>query len=250
MSCQELNELLGISITPITDDGLVAWLSTPFDMPNGSKAPFYIERLGTHVRFFDDGCLYMYFCNLGLDEGSTKNFRFLREAAKNAGGNVNHDGVVEVISKLSDASSAFKIYLNIIQNLSSWEEQHRTVNHSAELFVEEVALHLRAWKGFDAISLNKKVRGVTGTEYTFPLAIGDRPVMAIQANKQQASSALHRLVDIRTDPDNSGIRPMVIIDDRQNVKKATSEAKILSAVSTVLPMSRLISNAISASSMH
>lgn len=246
MSCKELNELLGVSITPLTDDGAVSWLSTPFDMPNGSKAPFYVERLGTHVRFFDDGCLYMYFCNLGLDDSSTKNFKFLKEAAKNGGGKFNEDGVVEVIGKLSDAPITFQAYLSIIQNLSNWEIQHRNISHAAEIFVEEVALHLKAWKGTAAITGNKVLRGITGTEHHFPLALWDKPVLAIQANKQQASSALHRLVDVTTDPENAGIRPLVVIDDRQNPKKASTEAKILSAVSTVLPMSRLISNASSA----
>lgn len=246
MSCTQIYELLGVMLTPLTDDGSIAWLSTPFNLPNGSKAPFYVERLGTHVRFFDDGCLYMYFGALGLESCTTKNFKFLKDAAKERGGAFTKEGIVEVISRIDDAPNGFLAYLSIIQALSAWEVQHRHINHTAELFVEEVALHLRAWKGVDAISVDKRIRGITGAEYQFPLAIDGKPVLAIQPTKQQASSALHRLVDITTDPQNSGIRPMVIIDDRVNAKKAQAEAKILSAVSTVLPMSRLISNAASA----
>jgi hypothetical protein len=64
-------------------------------------------------------------------------------------------------------------------------------------------------------------------------------VLAITPHKLTVSSAIRKLLDIKSKPENAGFEPLVVLDDRADPEAAKSEGRVLDAVSRVWTMSRL-----------
>ena len=115
-------------------------------------------------------------------------------------------------------------------------------DNEAEVFVQEVAQCLAAWKK-STPHPKPKVQGITGREYEFDFDVDGTLVLAISSRHQSTSAALHKLVDVKGLPANQALKTMIIIDDRRDAKAAKSESMILSSVSNVIGMHQLQRNA-------
>lgn len=250
MICQNIATLLGLACHPLVEDGSIALIETPFKFADGDSIPVYVEHLGNGVRFFDDGGIYMHFKGRGLSLKNANQLKFIKHATESNGTVFSDEGIVEVFAPEAKASTAFAAYIKSVAALIQWEKEHTNLDHDTELFVEEVAQCLMAWKKVSQLERAPKLLGITGKTYTLDFDLDGQIVVAVSAHHQSVSAALHKLVDIRALPGNRSLNVLVVIDDRTDPEAAKRESKILSSVGDVMNMGQLQLKAGTSASMH
>lgn len=238
MFCEQLTARIGLQCHPLDEEGRVFLIETPFRFQDGDHIPVYVELVGEQCRFFDDGAAFMHFTGLGMRLDSGHQIRFLKHAAESHGARFTDQGEIEVWARVDEAGQAFARYIAALLDLVRWEGERKNISHDAEVFVEEVAQYLTAWKRVE-ISRHPKIQGITGREHVLDLDMNGTLVLAISAHHQSSSAALHKLVDIKSLPANSAVQTLVVIDDRKDPAAAKTEGLLLSSVSQVIGMDQL-----------
>ncbi len=242
MFCEQLTSRIGLNCHPLDDDGRVFLIETPFRFHDGDHIPVYVEIIGNEFRFFDDGAAFLHFSGLGINLNGGNQVKFIKTAAEAHGANFTDQGEIEIWAKADDSGKAFASYVAALLELVRWEAERKNVSHDASVFVDEVAQYLMAWRRVE-IKRSPKLMGITGREHVFDLDMNGTLVLAISAHHQSASSALHKLVDIKALPANQSVPTLVVIDDRKDAESAKTEGILLSSVSNVIGLGQLQINA-------
>ena len=77
MICHQFSSLLGFECHPLSEDGSVAAISSPFTFEDGDSLPLFVESVNGQVRFFDDGATLMHFIGRGVRIENKRNATFL-----------------------------------------------------------------------------------------------------------------------------------------------------------------------------
>lgn len=239
MICDQLSSLLGFECYPLTGDGAVALVHTPFKFDDGDALPVFVEMLNGQVRFFDDGATLRHFIGRGVRIENKKHAAFLVNIAKKHSAAFSDQGEIEAWSSQQNASSAFSAFLSAMLAIAAWEKDQSDQDTDTSIFVEEVAMALRAWKPQASITTDPEFEGVTGKKYKLDFLLDGQPVAVTGAHANSVSALLHRLLDIHGKPANDGFRPLVIIDDRADPEAAKRESAIIQNISTVMQFSAI-----------
>lgn len=239
MICDQLTSLLGFDCYPLADGGQVALVQTPFRFSDGAALPVFVEMINGRVRFFDDGATLRHFLGRGLRIENRKHASFLINAATKHGAFFTESGEVEAWAAAEGSQKAFSSFLSSMLAIAAWEMEQEGLETDTSVFVEEVALALRAWKPSAAITVEPEFEGVSGKHYKLNFLVDGQPVAVTGSHANSVSALLHRLLDIHGRPANTGFKPLVIIDDRPDPEAARREASIIQNVSTVMPFTSL-----------
>lgn len=239
MICEHLSTLLGFECLPLSEDGNVALIQTPFKFEDGDALPVFVELVDGQVRFFDDGATLRHFLGRGVRIESRKHASFLINAAAKHNTTFSEVGELESWAPQTEASKAFSSFMCSMLAIVSWEKDQQGEDTDTSIFVEEVAMALRAWKPQASIDLGPEYEGISGRRYKLDFLLDGRPVAVSGTHANSVSAVLHRLLDIHGKPANGDFKPLVIIDDRSNPEAAKREASIIQNVSVVMPFSAL-----------
>lgn len=239
MICNQISDLIGFACHPLDEQGQVALIETPFTFSDGDEVPVFVERVGARVRFFDDGGFYLHFRGRGMAMNSATQTRFLKSAAELHGGAFTQDGELEVWSDTGAAPLGFARYIGAAMELLRWETEHTGVAAETSLFIEEVAQCLAAWKPGQALTRKPKASGITGKVHEFTFGLDDTLVAAVGTHRASVSAVLHKLIDIKSNPENSGYKTLVVMDDRHDLEASQRESLVINGVSEVITMTRL-----------
>jgi hypothetical protein len=146
---------------------------------------------------------------------------------------------LEIWAAERDASNAFAKFVSTIVALTAWERDQQGVASDLSIFVDEVEMCLRAVDPVADLVPKPEYVGVSGQVYNLDFSFGGRAVIAITPHRATVSSAIRKLLDIRSWPGNMGFEAIVVLDDRHDAAAAKSEGQVLNAVGNVWPMSRL-----------
>lgn len=239
MICTDLSQLLGYLCHPLNEDGSISFIETSFTFSDGEGLPVFVERVGSQVRFFDDNETVFHFLGRGLgDEAGGLKTRFIRKAIAPFGLTLNEENVIEIWAKEEDSGQAFAKYIGGLLTIAQWERESEGTSPDDSYLVEEVAMHLMAWKGKDHVKAGPKFTGMSKTKYTLDFMVDGEAVLAIKPSPLSVGSALKKMVDIAgNDPK---IRFRVIIEDRDSAENASTQGIILSSMATVTPLTKLI----------
>lgn len=250
MICQDLSKLLGFDCSPLTDGGDVALISTPFRFDDGDAIPVFVETTHKQIRFFDDGGALMHFIGRGVRIENKKQATFLSNAAARNGAVFSEEGEIEVWASLDRANEAFAKYIASMLDLASWERDQRGANTDTSLFVDEVALALRAWKPAANITVGPPFNGISGKSYKLDFLVDGKAVIATGTHHNSVSSVLHKLVDIHGLLSNSDTPFLVIFDNRADPDAAERESKVVQSVASTMKFTDLESNAQTSATAH
>ncbi|QYF94213.1 DUF1828 domain-containing protein [Massilia sp. PAMC28688] len=243
MICSKISELIGFECHPLSDDGSVAMIDTPFAFADGDGVPVYVEKLANQVRFFDDGNVILHFRGRGVTLDDHRHTRFLRNLAEPNGVQLNAMGELEIWAKADEAPAAFARYMSTLLAVCAWEVDQTGASTDTSLFLDEVTMCLRAWKPHASIGEGADYVGVSGQVYKMDLQLDGRAVLAIGTHPATVSTAAKKLLDISAATENAELDVLVVIDDRQDAELAKREGLVLDSVSSVLMMTRLERNA-------
>ncbi|WP_345797146.1 DUF1828 domain-containing protein [Castellaniella sp. MT123] len=239
MTCQHLPDLLGYACHSLNENGSLALIETAFTFNDGEGLPVFIERSGQQIRFFDDNETVFHFLGRGLgDDEGKMNTRFIRNAIEPFGLTLNDQNVIEIWANEGDSKAAFAKYISGLLAVAQRERESEGTSPDISLFVEDVAMHLIAWKGRDRVTTAPHFTGMSKTEYALDFMMEGEAVIAINPHPISVGSALKKMVDIAGAQPNIKFR--VIIEDRNDPKAAETEGIILTSMATVMPMTRLI----------
>lgn len=239
MICTNLSGLLGFQCHPLSEDGQVAYIESAFSFEDGAEIPIFVEQLGDQIRFFDDGEVLFHLRGRGVLLEDKKNARFLRKLVEPSNVKLNDSGEIEIWSKPSEAPTAFANYIAAMTSIMKWEIDQIGVGTDLSLLISDVAFCLRAIKPQAKIEDEPEYIGISGHRYKLDLKWDDQAVVAISTHHAAVGAAAKKLLDIRGSNENSGLKILVVIDDRANEEAAKSEGRILDSVANVWMMSRL-----------
>ena len=239
MTCNDIASLLGLSCHPLSNDGSVALIDTPFTFQDGDALPVFVEKVGQNIRFFDDNEVIFHFLGRGLgDSGGGLRTRFIKNAIAPYGLSLNEANVIEVWANQDHSKEAFARYMSGLLAIVGWEHDNQGVGIESSYFVEEVALHLSAWKTGRKVNPSPTYTGMSKTEYRLDFEVDGEAVIAIRPHPYSVGNALRKMVDIAgLDHD---VKFRVIIDDRSDADAAKTQGVILSSMATIMPMNKLI----------
>lgn len=243
MICDELSTLLGIDCLPISDDGSIARIESPFAFDDGDSLPIYVQTFNGQLRFFDDGGVLMHFVGRGMNFDDGRKSRFVRAAAEVNGAVLTESGDVEVWAPIETAPIAFAAYIATLLHISSWEREQRGTNVDTTVLIDEVAMCLRAWKPEAELIPEPEFNGISTQRHKLDFLFDGQGVLATSPHPNSVSAAIRKLLDIRSESQNAGVSLLVVIDDRDDDEAADREGRVLQAVAKVLPFSNLEKNA-------
>jgi hypothetical protein len=243
MICSSISEMIGFQCHPLTDDGSVAMIDTPFAFSDGDEIPVYVEKRAHQVRFFDDGGTILHLLGRGVSLDDHRKTRFIKNLAGPHGVSLTDLGELEILARQEDAPKAFAKYLAAMLALSSWEADQSGVSTDTSLYLDEVAIYLRAWKSEAAFSDGQEYIGVSGHVYKMDFQFDGRAVLAIGTHPATVSSTAKKLLDIRAATQNDDLRILLIVDDRRDADAAKSDGLIFDSLSNVMMMTQLQRNA-------
>lgn len=239
MICSSISELIGFECHPLTDDGSVAMIDTPFAFPDGDEIPVFVEKMAGQVRFFDDGGIIMHLLGRGVSLDDHRKTKFIKNFAEPNGVSLTELGELEIWARQEDAPSAFARYISTMLALTSWEANQSGVSTDTSLFLDEVAMCLKAWKSAVPLGDGRELTGVSGYIYKMDYEFDGGAVLAIGTHPATVGSTAKKLLDIRAATQNDDLRILLIIDDRRNADAAKSEGLILDSLSNVMMMTQL-----------
>ncbi|MRW87664.1 DUF1828 domain-containing protein [Pseudoduganella sp. FT26W] len=239
MICNRLSEILGFTCHPLTDDGLIAMVDTPFRYPDGDELPVFIEKLGPQIRFFDDGGGLLHLLRRGVSLDDHRKTKFIKSIADPHHVSLNESGELEIWSTEEGAPAAFAHYVSAMLGLSKWESEQVGVSTDLSLFLDEVEVCLRAWKPKSVIGDSPEYKGISGHVYKLHFSLDDDAVLAVNPRHASVSSAAKKLLDIRAVDQYKGLKIIVVMDDRHDRQSARNEARVLDVVGSVIMMSAL-----------
>lgn len=250
MICQHLSQLLGFDCHSLTEGGDVALVSTPFKFDDGDAIPVFVENVHGQVRFFDDGGALMHFIGRGVRIESKKQATFLVNAAARNGAVFSDGGDIEAWASLDRAHEAFAKFLASMLDLAAWERDQRGASTDTSLFIEEVALALRAWQPNASITVGPPFLGVSGKTHKLDFLVDGKGVVATGTHPNAVSAMLHKLVDIRGLIANANTPFLIVIDDRVDPDAAERESKVVQAVASAMKFTDLERNAFRAEALQ
>jgi hypothetical protein len=239
MICSSISELIGFECHPLSDDGSVAMIDTPFAFPDGDEIPVFVEKMAGQVRFFDDGAFIMHLLGRGVSLDDHRKTKFIRNLAEPNGVLLTDMGELEIWTPQENAPLAFAKYVATMLALSRWEVDQNGVSTDTSLFLDEVAMCLKAWKSDLPLGDGQEFTGVSGHVYKMDYQFDGAAVLAIGTHPATVGSTAKKLLDIRAETQNRHLKILLIIDDRRDADTAKSEGLILDSLSNVMMMTQL-----------
>lgn len=239
MICANIFKLTGITCHPLNDDGSVVMIGTSFVFEDGDPIPVYVEKTGNRIRIFDDGEVLLHFHGRGLTVDNARKTRFIKNIVEENDVSLNSRGEIEILTDETSASLAFSRYISTLISIVNWEKNNIGFSDDVSLLVSEVEQYLKTWKPKANIVKFPEYLGISGQKYTLDFNIDSEAVVAISPHHSAISSAIKKLLDIKSRPENSGLNVLAIIDDRRDKESARKGGLIMEALATVWPVTRL-----------
>lgn len=238
MNCDKFAQIIGMRCNPV---GPAVEVVTPFTFPDGDGFEIFAQDMGPQVHFFDDGFTLMHLHSAGIFLGGKKNWRPLKAIAENNGTSLSEDGVFETLCPAANPSIGFARMVSTLLGVAAWQREQVGVEQDAELFLEEVALHLKAWKPHAAFLEEPTAKGFSGRSLRFHFQIDNQLIDAVQPHGATTGAELRKIIDLNAAASHKDASVLVVMDDRgSKAESARQEIDILGRVASVWPMTSLI----------
>ncbi len=239
MICDHIADSLGFTCSILNEAGTVAHVATPFKFADGDPVPVYLEVTDQHVRFFDDGGVFLHFKGRGLQLGGRNQARFIIKAAERHGAVYSEDWVLQTYGASASVQDAFRTYMNAMHDICAWEMENEGIAQDTAMLVEEAVMAFLAAKPDAEIVREPSFTGVSGKKRTLSLLVDGTAVAVTGTHHAAVSAALMSMVDIRQSAQNQGGKFLFLIEDRNNPERARQDATVLQAAAPVQLMSNL-----------
>lgn len=223
-------ETLGFNTRQFEDTICV---TTPQTFASGDPVSFYILRQHEQL-ILDDYGVNLHSLELSLpNPGQSK--KIISNILSKFDNKIEFNGYnffrrAEVFEK-TDALAEF---LSLFSYLTNYKPK-TTVEINRDLILEDIFSYLK--KNHDEVTYDYHINGISGSEYVFDFLADDVLLDFTSSHHSATGSLLRKIHDVHNLVQYD-YKFEVVIDDRNN-KKSIQEAKILSSVAKVVPLSNI-----------
>lgn len=241
LNCQWAMRLTQYDCRPVRtkhgENGLE--IGTPFSLPGGAALNLYLVPEGGMVRITDNADTLFQLSGVGLDVWTPQRRKSIRDAASKWGLAMGDQGDLFALARPEQAQWHFARALSGLLAVGAWaaEQMHAAPEHHD--LAAEAEPYLRAWRANLPLTRRIKVRGASRNEYVFDFQQGSDIIDVISAYATSTGAAMRKVGDVTNGPFAEGLKPLIIIDDRQNPNQAGQEQQILGSIARVMMFTRL-----------
>jgi hypothetical protein len=253
MNCQQFETLTAMRCEPMEtrDQSNVIAVYSPFTFADGGAIEIFAATRGEQIHLFDEGTTMLHVRSVGLPVADKRRWQPLKQAAQPYGVTLTDDGAFELLAPLARASVAFARFTSALIAVAAWEREHVGLPSPSEHLVDEVAMHLRAWRpNLELRARPEPLQGLSGKRHQFNFMLGNEYVDAISTNGNSTGAELRKIIDVRGAPATADVDVRVVVDDRRDPRAAEDEMRILGTVARAWSMRRLIAATAASSTPH
>ncbi|THA11302.1 DUF1828 domain-containing protein [Rodentibacter pneumotropicus] len=223
-------------------------IHTSFRWTDGSAFCFYLVPCGNQIMITDDAESIFHLHTQGLPvTKSTINALRDRISFTHFNVCVEEDGELYMLTQESDLAYAISDYLSAFSIIKNYEYQQLGITDEVNNLAQDVENYLRLLKPQSTFSRKPQVKGISGHEYKFDLAVDNQLFLAIQPTPQAVGAAMRKIGDVVSSSDLDNRTIVVVVDDRNSQdlfkQKAEEEIQIISALASAVPFTNLIERA-------
>lgn len=232
LSCFETMKGLGFECS-LVGEGVLA-VCTPISLPDQTPVYVYAREVGGTIELTDDGDTMMHLLGIGLFDNKRLASSVERRIAHHGG--ALEDGAVVVRCLQHQMQPAFESYLRALLEIIDYERELTAVGSEVASLINDVVAHLARRNPDARIEYDVTVAGTTGHTYRFPLKAGDTLIDTARPHHQSTGAILRKSADVEAVGHS---RPLIIIDDRENLLGAQREAAIINSLASTMLFSAL-----------
>lgn len=218
-------------------------IGTPFSLPDGSAINLYLTQAGDGmVKISDNADTMFQLGGMGLDVWHTGRLGAVRELMASHRIAMGEQGDFYLLAKDSQASNAFALAITGLLALTSWAREHLDAEPRIIDMLAEIEPWIIARDANATFKRHPKVRGASGTDYSFDLQHGQDLIDVIGADARSTGAAMRKVGDVQNGPYADHLSPLIVVYDLLDSEKALQEISILGSVTRAMPASRLMNS--------
>lgn len=205
-------------------------IGTPFSLPDGSAINIYVMPIDNHILLSDNGDTLFHLHSLGLDVWQPMRLRSLRETALTHKLSIGERGDLRMIAQLDHAAFAFANAITGVLAISSWAAQQLNVVVNERDIVAEAEPYILARNPLIQIKSRAHVRGASQADHIFDYKHGNDLIDVIAPHPASTGSVMRKIGDVTNGPFAEHLSPLIIVDDREDPKRAHNEIGIIASI--------------------
>lgn len=216
-------------------------IGTPFSLPDGSAINLYLTQAANGmIKISDNADTMFQLGGMGLDVWQAARLGAIRDLMSAHRMGVGDQGDIFLLAQNAQAPNAFATAITALLALTSWAREHL----NAEPRIIDMLAEVEPWiiaRNVDAkFKRNPKVKGASGTDYSFDLQHGQDLIDVIGPDARSTGAVMRKAGDIQNGPYAEHLKPLIVVYDLIDSDKALQEISILGSVTRAMPASRLM----------
>ena len=116
-----LANMFGNSYQVFDDDENLVSVATSLEFWDDDPLALYVERIGSRIRIFDDGMVFMHILGSGIEYCNKSWMQTVADIAAREGVLLDDQGDFEIRAEASEVSDAFARYMSAMAAVLKWE---------------------------------------------------------------------------------------------------------------------------------
>jgi hypothetical protein len=223
-----------------TDGQIRLEIGTPFSLPDGSAINLYVIPVGEHVLLSDNGDTLFHLNSMGLDVWHSRRLKGLRQQLSAQKLTTGEQGDIRMLAQPLHAPCAFAQAITRILAVSAWAASELRIEASERDIVAEAEPFIVARNPTLVLKLKHKVRGASQAEHTFDYLHGTDLIDVISPSAASTRGVMRKIGDVTNGPFAEHLSPLIIVDDRDDAKRAQNEMGIIASIARTQPFTALM----------
>lgn len=205
-------------------------IGTPFSLPDGSAINLYVMPAGSHILLSDNGDTLFQLNSMGIDVWQSNRLKSIRELAALHDLTLSERGDFQMLSQQDHAAFSFAKAVSGLITISNWAAGQLDIEISGRDIIAEAEPYIIARNPTASFKKHPKIKGASGAEYVFDIQHGKDLIDVISPSPQSTGGAMRKVGDVLNGPFAEHLSPLIIIDDRDDPKRARNEISIVAAI--------------------
>lgn len=242
MNCDWLKKNVGFHCVPVRgihgESGIE--VGTPFSFSDGTAITLYLIEENRHMLISDNGDTLAHLSSVGLEPQAGRRIQILRERVAQHGFAIGDQGDVRAVAPKEQGRHLFAQGITALLSLAAWEREQLGLDHETRSAADDAEILLREWKPLHELKRRPQIKGQSKRAHTFDYLLDGEYIDIIAPNHTATGAAMRKAGDVLNSPYLDGRTVRVVVDDRQDPRRAEGERQILGSLVKAMMFTKLI----------
>lgn len=224
--CDDFSTFTGWQCQKAPDGSL--FISTPVLLNDGTPLGFFLEQNGNLTSFSDEGLTLFAMRNMGIDMADRRNWKGLANTIEKLDFKLEDDGEIVMDFPTEHSALWFSNITRLMGAIADWQQERFELDDTQFHLTRDVEALLKAKDPGRKLDTNVTAK-IDGHSFKFDFLWGDTYIDAMKPSAKSTGPRLRKAIMARPLALH-GSNMLVIVDDRDNSKKAKEEVAVLSQV--------------------